>query len=243
MTRRRLVRTPPPVSGPVHRVLVALAPILLLLLVSSSLASCGDGEGRSFASKAGERRDAQAGRVAWRGRLLSAPLDRPSFTLRDTEGGEFAFRDRTAGRLTLLFFGYTHCPDVCPSHLGQIAEAIEALDAARGDARERVQMVFVGVDPERDTGPRVREWLDHFDPSFVGLVGDADELAAAQKAAFIAPATRDEGGTDDSYTVSHASYILLYTPDDRAHLRYAFDTRSDDWVHDLGRLLERGFRS
>ncbi len=181
--------------------------------------------------------------MGWRGRVLSAPLDRPTFTLRDTEGSAYPFHERTAGRLTLLFFGYTHCPDVCPSHLGQIAEALRSLEAGRPDVREQVQMVFVGVDAERDTGPRVRAWLDHFDRSFVGLVGEAEELAAAQKAAFIAPAARDAGGTEDSYTVSHSTYVLLYTPDDRAHLRYAFDTRTDDWVHDLGRLLDRGFRS
>lgn len=198
---------------------------------------CGDPvAGRSGGGEGGTETE----RVVWRGRLLSAPIDRPQFTLRDTRGESYAFHERTAGRVTLLFFGYTSCPDVCPAHFGQIATAMKTLDGAFGDARERIDVVFVGVDAPRDTPEKVQQWLAHFDASFVGLVGDPEELAAAQRAAAVPSARRDPGGTDEAYTVSHASFVMLYTPDDQAHLRYAFDTDSDDWIHDLGFLLRGG---
>ncbi len=188
--------------------------------------------------------DAEAAeRVIWRGRVLSASLPRPQFTLRDASGGRFVFDEETRGRPTLLFFGYTSCPDVCPMHFGQIAAAMRELEGEFEDVRERVRVVFVGVDAPRDTGERVRSWLDHFDPSFVGLVGSPEELQVAQRAAAVPQATRDPGGSDQAYTVSHASYVLLYTSDDQAHLRYAFDTSSEDWVHDLAHVLRGGWRS
>jgi len=199
---------------------------------------CGDPvAGRSGGSEGRTEKE----RVVWRGRLLSAPIDRPQFTLRDTQGESYDFHERTSGRVTLLFFGYTSCPDVCPAHFGQIASAMKTLDSAFGDARKQIDVVFVGVDAPRDTPEKVQQWLSHFDASFVGLVGEAEALAAAQKAAAVPTAQRDPGGTEEAYTVSHASFVMLYTPDDQAHLRYAFDTDAEDWVHDLGSLL-RGRR-
>ncbi|MBW2242181.1 MAG: SCO family protein [Deltaproteobacteria bacterium] len=170
--------------------------------------------------------------------MLSAPLPRPEFTLTDTVGAPYAFADRTSGSLTLLFFGYTSCPDVCPNHLSQLAEARRLLADEDPSLADAVKVVFVTVDPPRDTPAHVERWLAHFDSSFVGLVGDEASLRAAQEAAFVPTAERDVDGADADYTVSHAAYVLAYTPDDQAHLRYGISTRAEDWVHDL-RILAR----
>ncbi len=173
--------------------------------------------------------------------MLSAPIPRPEFVLTDTAGAPYAFAERTAGSLTLLFFGYTSCPDVCPSHMSQLAEARRLLIEEDASLADGLRVVFVAVDPARDTPAQVERWLAHFDPSFIGLVGDEASLRAAQKAAFVPAAERDIDGADASYTVSHAAYVLAYTPDDQAHLRYGISTRAEDWVHDLRILARRGW--
>ena len=161
-----------------------------------------------------------------------------------TEGGleSCEHASQHSAELTLLFFGYTSCPDVCPMHMGHIAAALRGLEAELPGAREAIDVVFVGVDPQRDTPERLRSWLDHFGPGFVGLAGDEAALQAAQRAALVPLARREPGADDGSYTVSHASYVLLYTPDDLAHLRYTLDTRTGDWLQDLRRLVREGWR-
>ena len=185
-------------------------------------------------SSAGQRTAEQLGLA---GDALSAPLPRPQFSLTDTNGNPFDFRAATSGQLTLLFFGYTHCPDICPGHFTSLAAGLRGMPP---ELREQVQVVFVGVDAERDTRERVRDWLDHFDPRFIGLTGSEEQLAVAQRAALV-PAASVEDRWQDGYSVAHASWILVYTPDDQAHLRYSFGTTAAQWSHDLERLLREGW--
>ena len=197
---------------------------------------CGCGDAGSSGAP-----ESEAGRVvsalALAAQPLPAGLPRPEFTLTDTGGRRFAFRKATAGRLTLLFFGYTSCPDVCPAHLASLAAGLKALTPEQRDA---VDVVFVGVDAERDTRERVRAWLDHFDPRFVGLTGSEAELAAAQRAAAVPDAFVDERW-EGGYTVAHAAFVLVYTGDDQAHLRYGLDTSAAQWTHDLAQLAGRAW--
>ncbi|HEY8547549.1 MAG TPA: SCO family protein, partial [Acidimicrobiales bacterium] len=167
----------------------------------------------------------------WHG-VLQEPTPRPEFTLTDTEGRPFDFAAETKGQLTLLFFGYTHCPDVCPGHLSILSGAL----AMPGVPQPKV--VFVTTDPARDTPERLREWLDNFDEDFIGLTGSVEEIAAAERAAFVAGSVRPEADADGEYEVGHAAQILAYTPDDQAHVAYPFGVRRQDWVEDLPRLLE-----
>ncbi len=178
-----------------------------------------------------------ADRLGLAAKALPAPLPRPDFSLTDTDGNPFDFRAATSGRLTLLFFGYTHCPDICPGHLSSLAAGLRGLPQ---ELRDQVLVVFVGVDGTRDTRERVREWLDHFDTRFVGLTGTEAELAVAQRAALV-PAAFVEDRWEDGYSVAHASWILVYTPDDQAHFRYAFGTTAPQWSHDLERLAREGW--
>src|ERR1700733_3713586 len=125
--------------------------------------------------------------TTYRGGLVSPPLPKPRFTLTDTSGARFDLALKTQGYTTLLFFGYTHCPDMCPLQMAMIAQALKKIPAASAD---QFKVVFVTTDPERDTPKVLRSWLDHFDKRFIGLTGSSSEIEAAQIAANISPAKK-----------------------------------------------------
>jgi protein SCO1 len=176
-------------------------------------------------------------RTGWHGGILDEPLPRPAFTLTDTSGTPYDFAEQTAGKTTLLLFGYTHCPDVCPMHLANIAGAMREQGLDRGD----VDVVFVTADPERDTPERLGDYLDHFNPGFVGLTGEPAEITRVLGDLGLPPPTiaRNEGS--DNYLVGHPAQIIAFTPDDLAHLVYPFGGDSSALAHDLPRLVEEGF--
>lgn len=166
--------------------------------------------------------------AALNGTLLGEPQPRPEFTLTDTDGERFDFAEETAGELTLLFFGYTSCPDVCPLHLGNLAFALDR------PGMPRPTVVFVSVDPVRDTPEVIRTFLDRFDSRFVGLTGTPEQLRAAQAAAQVPEAiTEEPESPGDDYLVGHASQVIAYTADDQAHVVYPFGVRQQDWIDDL----------
>lgn len=184
-------------------------------------------------SRAGATRARETGS---RGILLPEPLAKPAFTLPDTEGKPFAFREETEGQVVLLFFGYTHCPDVCPVHMANLAAVLDRLPYA---TRRAIRVVFATTDPERDTPERLRGWLDRFDPAFVGLRGDLAEVNRIQEELGLPPALREERSAGE-YLVGHASQILAFGRDGMARVAYPFGTRQADWAHDLPRLVGVG---
>lgn len=171
-------------------------------------------------------------RSEWAGRVLEPAQPRPSFVLTDTSGHAYDFRARTAGRLTLVFFGYTNCPDVCPVHMATIAQALQKVDVP-------VEMVFVTTDPARDTPERLDAWVHSFDPRFVGLSGDLPAIEAAQRAMGATVAVAENPDASGDYVVGHTSGVFVITPDDRVRLVYPFGTRQEDWVRDLPRLASK----
>lgn len=160
-------------------------------------------------------------------------MPRPEFILTTTAGAPFDFRAETRGTFTLLFFGYTHCPDICPVHMANIAAVLGKLTPQLAN---QVTVVMVTVDPERDTPERLRSWLDGFDRSFIGLTGTLDDVNAAQRSLNLPPAVRQGEGPD--YLVGHAAYVIAFTPDDSARVLYPSGTRQSDWARDLPILLE-----
>ena len=162
------------------------------------------------------------------GTVPVTPLDKVSFTLTDTQGRPFDFRAETDGHITLLFFGYTFCPDICPVHMATLAAALEELDP---EVRQDVRVVFVTVDPERDTPERLGGWLATFDSSFVGVRGSEEEVAEAL--AFYRYPAPDKSGDEPGYTVGHPALIYAFTPDDRGRAMYGPETRTNTWLHDL----------
>lgn len=172
---------------------------------------------------------------AWAGTVLAAPQPKPDIVLTDTAGQPYDLRAATAGTTTILMFGYTSCPDVCPINLASLSEALGEL----GDNRSSgVRVVFVTVDPARDTPEVLRRYLDQFDQDFIGLTGTPEQIAAAQRAADVPGAVRDPQTKPDDYTVGHASQLIAYQHDDLARIVYPFGTRQSDWTRDLRRLLE-----
>ena len=164
---------------------------------------------------------------------LPDPYQRPSFTLTDTSGAPFDFAAATAGKPTLLFFGYTNCPDVCPTTLADIAVALRGLDAA---LVQQVQVVFVTTDPKRDTPAVLRAWLDRFDADlpiqFIGLTGDQAAIDQAQLATGV-PVAEDDGQT-------HSALLLLYGSDDEAHVAFDSGNTARDIAADLRRVTGAG---
>ena len=167
-----------------------------------------------------------------RGAVLPGPIPKAGFTLSTTAGEPFDFRAETDGYVTLLFFGYTHCPDICPVHMANIAAVLHRLPPQTAG---RVKVVMVTVDPERDTPERLRSWLDAFDRSFVGLTGSAEEVNGVMRSLMLPPAVKQGEGSD--YLMGHAAQVIAFTTDNRAHVVYPSGTRQTDWAHDIPLLV------
>lgn len=195
-----------------------------LLLVALLAAACRPGAPRRFDPEglAGPR--------------IDPPLPKPDVVLTTTEGQRYDLRHETEGEVTLLFFGYTHCPDICPVHLANIAAALGKLSPEVNNA---VKVLFVTTDPARDTPAVIRAWLDHFDRRFIGLTGDTAAIAGAMRQLRMSPTIREPGPTDSTYTIGHSAIVLAYTRDNLAHVVYPFGIRQADWARDLV-LLTRG---
>jgi protein SCO1/2 len=166
---------------------------------------------------------------SYRGGLVTPPLPKPRFILADTSGQKFDFAQETNGYVTLLFFGYTFCPDQCPMHMANIGSALKKLPAGIAD---QVKLVFVTTDPARDTPDALRRWLDLFDRRFIGLTGTEAAIQAVQRASKVPVATKT-GPASANYAVSHANFVIAYSKDNLAHVIYPGGVSKDDWVHDL----------
>jgi protein SCO1/2 len=163
-----------------------------------------------------------------RGTKPFAPMDKVSFTLADTHGEPFDFRKETDGKIALLFFGYTYCPDVCPMHMATLSTAMRELEP---EVREQVRVVFVSVDPERDTPERLDQWLTAFDSSFVGVRGTLEDVSRAL--AFYRYPSPETSGEEVGYTVGHPALVYAFTPDNLGRAMYGVETPKAVWVHDL----------
>jgi len=180
---------------------------------------------------------ARANRVdtPYRGGLVNPPLPKPKFTLTDTSGAPFDFSLKTQGFVTLLFFGYTHCPDMCPTQMAMLGRALAKLPP---DVSDQFKVVFVTTDPARDDSKVLRSWLDNFDKHFIGLTGNDAAIRAAQIASNLPPAEKSTVRPDGSYDVGHAVFVLAYTKDNLAHVIYPVGVKLEDLTHDLPLLIK-----
>ncbi|MDX2706917.1 SCO family protein [Streptomyces sp. PA03-6a] len=166
--------------------------------------------------------------------VLDTPFEKPDMILTDTHGTTYDFVERTKGRPTLLFFGYTHCPDVCPTTMSDIAIAKSKLPAAEQD---ELVVVFVTTDPERDTPQRLGEWLGAQDKSFVGLTGDFATIQAGARSLGV-DVEKPVKEKDGSITVTHGAQVIAYSPkDDKAHALYMSGTTSEEFAADLPKII------
>jgi protein SCO1/2 len=169
----------------------------------------------------------------------------PSFKASDVTGSsfgrDFELKDPLGktrhladfkGKAVVLFFGYTQCPDVCPTTLAALAEAMKRL----GPDADRVQVLFVTVDPERDTPQLLAQYVPAFDPRFLGLYGDADATSRTAKE-FKVIYQKVPGASPGTYTMDHSAGTYVFDPQGRLRLYVANGQGPDVFVHDLRELL------
>jgi len=154
------------------------------------------------------------------------------FSLTDHNGQRRSLQD-FRGKVVVVFFGFTQCPDVCPTSLAELAEVKKQL-GADGD---KLQAIFVTVDPERDTAPVLKAYMANFDPSFLALRGTPEELAAMAKD-FKVYYKKVEGKTPTSYTMDHSAASYVYDPQGRLRLYTRYGSGAQALASDIRLLLK-----
>lgn len=177
----------------------------------------------------------EGNRYGLRGDVLEVALEKPAVMLMASDGRAFDLRRETDGYLTLVFFGYTSCPDVCPIHMANLGAVVRQLLPS---IAERIKVVFITTDPARDTPDRLRTWLGNFHETFIGLTGDTATINAAQRSLYLPTPQFGPADSTGGYEVGHSAAVIAFTPDNRAHVRYPFGIRQADWANDLPKLLE-----
>lgn len=204
-----------------------------------ALSACG----RDYADTAATTDDAPAAVITqensgpFNGVELQQPFTKADVTLQDTSGAPFNLAQDTDGQIVLLYAGYTNCPDVCPTTVADLAAALRGLTPAE---RERITVVMMSTDPLRDTPERMRAFLDQFDTSFIGVVGEQESLIGAINSMGIDvqdPEVRDDG----AILVEHGAQVLAFTPpDNEAGLLWTSGTSVAEYREDLQTLLANG---
>ena len=179
----------------------------------------------------------QAGTDGYRAGQTHAPYRVPATPLTDTGGHPYSLTRDTDKPLTLVYFGYTHCPDTCQVMMANITSALTRLDAAD---RANVDVVFITTDPARDTRTVLRRYLDHFDPSFIGLTGDLDTIAKVGRPLAVYVAAGDKLPSGGRELNSHSTQITAITSDDTSPVLWTQDTSSADLAADIHTLLAQG---
>lgn len=159
--------------------------------------------------------------------LLSAP----QIKLKQASGTDFLLSDYK-GKIVLLFFGYTSCPDVCPVTLAELKVALDETDG--GDLN--LQVVFISVDPQRDTPEKIQKYVEHFDDSFIGLSGSIEQLEPVWTNYGVYREVV-QGGTAMNYIVNHTARVTLVDAQGNLRLSYGFQTPPADIAHDIDILL------
>jgi protein SCO1 len=196
---------------------------LALVLLGLALVTSGCASGKAATSA-----------DALRGTRIAAPITMPALTLTDQHGASYDLRARTAGRVTLMYFGYTHCPDECPAMMADLALTMRHLPA---QVRSHVTVVDITPDPARDTPAVMKAWLDQFDPTFIGLTGNLDTIEAFAAKVRI-PLKRPQVGAKGNYTVVHGTQLLAFGTDQKAHVVYADGTETSVYEHDFPLLAQ-----
>ena len=168
------------------------------------------------------------------GVVLPKAYDVPDVTLTDAAGQPYELPADATKPLTLVFFGYTHCPDICQVVMANIASSLTRLDA---DQRAKVQMEFVTTDPARDDVRTIRSYVQRFDPAFDGLTGDLPTIVRLGKA-FDVPIEKGEKLASGGYDVAHGTQIVGLLPDGRAPFVWTEGTDPAALAEDVSTILD-----
>ncbi len=208
-------------------VLRPAGPLLALALL---LAACGPASSTAFSAS-----ELGTGEDGWRGIPIELDRTLPEVTLTDTDGAEVDLATDPLGTPTLLFFGYANCPDICPIHLGTIASAMSSIGVSPND----VQVVFVSVDPERDSPADIERFVGAFDSRFLGLHGDIavveDALAQLD---LPGPVVEGPDPRGDGDLIGHPAQVIGFDADGVAQRVWPFGARRADWIDDLPLILD-----
>lgn len=173
----------------------------------------------------------QRGGEAFRATDITGAEFGKDFSLVDHDGKRRTLAD-FRGKVVVVFFGFTHCPDVCPTTLAELAGAMKKL----GAESDRVQVLLVTIDPERDTAEVLKPYVTTFDPRFLGLRGSAEETAAVARE-FKVIYQKAGGNKDANYTMDHSAGTYVFDGQGRIRLYVAYGGGSEVFAHDIGRLL------
>jgi protein SCO1/2 len=171
---------------------------------------------------------------AFHGAVLQSPKPAQDFTLLNQYGQKTSLSDYR-GKVVLLYFGYAACPDVCPATLAEIRQANDILKEQGRD--DEMQFIMITVDPERDTPEVMAEFLAHFDPSFIGLIGTEEEVAqiATQYGIFY---QKQDSSSAMGYLVDHTATVMLVDPDGYSRLIFPYGAQGEDMAEDIIYVLD-----
>ncbi|MFH8888342.1 SCO family protein [Streptomyces sp. NPDC017949] len=203
----------------------------LAVATALALTACGGEKAENTGSVTQITGEKKAGAAT----VLDRPFDKPELVLTDTTGRPWNLREQTKGKPTLIYFGYTKCPDVCPLTMSNIAVAKKALPKADQDD---LRVVFVTTDPERDTPESLGSWLKAQDPSFIGLTGDFATIQAAARSLGIGIEAAKKEANGDVVSM-HGAQVIAFSPKtDEGYALYGEGTTVDDYTKDMPKLVK-----
>jgi protein SCO1 len=168
----------------------------------------------------------------FKGATIEPPDLATEFTLTDQNGQPFRLSDQR-GKVVVIFFGYTNCPDICPATMSDMQVVMNRL----GDQRDQLKVVFITVDPDRDTSERLQRFIGMFDSDIVGLTGDAETLNAVYKAYGAGATRRDLPDSALGYAMDHTATSTVIDKQGQRRLLFGFGTPVDDMFSDLSALI------
>jgi protein SCO1/2 len=202
----------------------------LLAAATLTLTACGSEDSKSPVSVVSEESGSDKAAT-----VLDQPFEKPDLVLTDTHGKKYDLRAQTKDKPTLIYFGYTHCPDVCPLTMNNIAVAKKALPKAE---QAKLCVVFVTTDPGRDTPAELGKWLKGIDPQFIGLTGDFATIQAGARSLGIAiePTKKDKNG---KLVSEHGTQVIAFSPKTNGgYVLYNDQATVDDYTKDLPKIIK-----
>ena len=212
-----------------RRILLAASIVAALAAVTAGCSGSGSSSSGGTMESTGQ---VQINPSKYKGDIITS-VAKPTIVLTDASGEPYDIRTMTAGTVTLLYFGYTNCPNECPLTMANTAAALRMLPAAE---QAKVRVLFITVDPARDTLARLRSWLGNFSPSFIGLRGTLSQIQAAAQQTGI-PVGTPSKGPGGTYALDHGTEMLAYSTDNVAHESFFPSTPPASIAHDLALLV------
>jgi protein SCO1/2 len=200
--------------------------IILLLVIILPLVGCG-----TVGSTGTTPTPAYAGQL--RGAVFEPPRSLTDFSFPSTAGSQFRLSDHR-GQVILIYFGYLTCPDFCPTTLAELQNIYRRLD----QPADRLKVVFVSVDPERDTLAHMTSYIHAFHNDFIGLRGEGDALAQVMNQFGVVAEKQQLADSPLSYLIDHTASVFMIAPDGRLEAQYLYGTDYRDILHDVQSVLD-----